>query len=112
MSEFLSHKKDGYRVAVVGATGAVGQKMLEVLAEPEKLLHVACASAAALTRAAYHLGNRHVPVQVGEGFLRLAADHVLEQMLKQMGAQVSSVEAAFDGSRALLKSWHARSWNN
>ena len=33
MSEFLSDKKDGYRVAVVGATGAVGQTMLEVLAE-------------------------------------------------------------------------------
>jgi len=69
---------------------------LVVLAEPEKLLHVTCASAAEMAKAAYHLGNRHVPVQVGEGFLRLAADHVLEEMLRKMGAQVSTLEAPFE----------------
>jgi len=71
-------------------------RVIEVLAEPEKLLHVVCASPAELAKAAYHLGNRHVPVQVGEGFLRLAADHVLEAMLKNMGAEVSAVEAPFE----------------
>jgi urease accessory protein len=71
-------------------------RVIEVLGAPEKLLHVTCASPTALARAAYHLGNRHVPVQVGEGFLRIAADHVLGEMLKQMGAQVGEVEAPFE----------------
>jgi urease accessory protein len=71
-------------------------RVIEVLAAPEKLLHVECASATDLAKAAYHLGNRHVPVQVGDGFLRLAADHVLEEMLKKLGAKVSHVEAPFE----------------
>ncbi len=71
-------------------------RVIEVLAEPEKLLHVECKTPADLAKAAYHLGNRHVPVQVGEGFLRLSADHVLEEMLKKLGARVSEVEAPFE----------------
>jgi urease accessory protein len=71
-------------------------RVIEVLGAPEKLLHVACATPSDLARAAYHLGNRHVPVQVGEGFLRLAADHVLGDMLKKMGAEVSEIEAPFE----------------
>ena len=62
-------------------------RVVEVVARPERLLHVECDSPQALARAAYHLGNRHVPVQVGDGCLRLAADHVLEQMLKGLGAR-------------------------
>ena len=68
-------------------------RVIEVVAEPEKLLHVETES---LAKVAYHLGNRHVPVQVGEGFLRIAEDHVLEEMLKKMGAKVSRVEAPFE----------------
>jgi urease accessory protein len=71
-------------------------RVIEVLGAPEKLLHVTCATPSDLARAAYHLGNRHVPVQVGDGFLRLAADHVLGDMLKKMGAQVSEIEAPFE----------------
>jgi urease accessory protein len=71
-------------------------RVIEVLAEPEKVLHVECRSPADLAKAAYHLGNRHVPVQVGEGFLRLAEDHVLEEMLKKLGARVSSMEVPFE----------------
>jgi urease accessory protein len=71
-------------------------RVIEVVAEPEKVLHVECRSPAELAKAAYHLGNRHVPVQVGEGFLRLAEDHVLEEMLKKLGAKVSSMEAPFE----------------
>ena len=71
-------------------------RVIEVVAEPEKVLHVVCNSPAELAKAAYHLGNRHVPVQVGEGFLRLAADHVLEEMLKKLGAKVRHMEAPFE----------------
>jgi urease accessory protein len=68
-------------------------RVIEVLAEPEKLLHV---ESDALAKIAYHLGERHVPVQLGEGFLRLAADHALEEMVKKLGARVKPVEAPFE----------------
>ncbi|MDA1117091.1 MAG: urease accessory protein UreE [Proteobacteria bacterium] len=68
-------------------------RVIEVLAEAEKLLHIESAS---LAKLAYHLGNRHVPVQVGQAFLRIAEDHVLEEMLKKLGAKVSRVEAPFE----------------
>jgi len=71
-------------------------RVMEVVSPPEPLLHVACDSPEALARAAYHLGNRHVPVQVGEGWLRLAVDHVLRVMLEGLGARVASVEAPFE----------------
>jgi urease accessory protein len=48
-----------------------------------------------LTRAAYHLGNRHTPVEVGSDELKLEADPVLEGMLKRLGAQVERVELPF-----------------
>ena len=71
-------------------------RVVEVVSEPEQLLHVECDTPLALARAAYHLGNRHIPVEVGDGYLRLAADHVLEQMLVGLGARVIAIEAAFE----------------
>ena len=71
-------------------------RTVEVVALAEQLLHVECDSPTALARAAYHLGNRHVPVEVGDGFLRLAADHVLEQMLKGLGARLTAIAAPFE----------------
>ena len=68
-------------------------RVIEIVAVPEKLLHIESAS---LAKAAYHLGNRHVPVQVGETFLRIAEDHVLEEMLRKLGAKVSHVQAPFE----------------
>jgi urease accessory protein len=66
---------------------------VEIVAAPEKLLHI---ESAELARVAYHLGNRHVPLQVGEGCLRIAEDHVLEEMARKLGARVSHVEAPFE----------------
>ena len=71
-------------------------RVIEVVAQAEKVLHITCDTPQALTRAAYHLGNRHVPVQVGDGFLRIAADHVLEQMLKGLGAKIEMLQAPFE----------------
>lgn len=71
-------------------------RVIEVVAEPERVIHVECDTPQALARAAYHLGNRHVPVQVGEGWLRIAADAVLERMLEGLGAKLTALEAAFE----------------
>jgi len=71
-------------------------RAIEVVAAVESVLHVECDSPQALTRAAYHLGNRHVPVQVGDGWLRIGADHVLARMLEGLGARLAPMEAAFE----------------
>ena len=71
-------------------------RVIEVHATAEKVLDITCDSAIALAKAAYHLGNRHVAVQVGEGWLRIAADHVLENMLIGLGAKVIGLQAAFE----------------
>lgn len=72
---------------------ATDGRELEIVSAPEKLLHI---ESGEIARVAYHLGNRHVPVQVGEGFLRIAEDHVLEEMAKRLGAKVTRVEAPFE----------------
>jgi urease accessory protein len=59
-------------------------------------MHVTCTNQHELARAAYHLGNRHVPVQIGDGFLRIAADHVLCDMLLGLGAKVQELQAPFE----------------
>jgi urease accessory protein len=66
---------------------------VEIAAAPEKLLHI---EAPDLVRVAYHLGNRHVALQIGPGYLRIAEDHVLEEMARKLGARVSHVEAPFE----------------
>lgn len=71
-------------------------RVVEVVSAPEALLEARCESPEALTRAAYHLGNRHVAVEVGTGWLRIQADHVLEAMLLGLGAQVSPLSAPFE----------------
>ena len=79
--------RDGERVKTLDG------REVEIVAAPEKLLHI---ESAELARVAYHLGNRHVALQVGQGFLRIAEDHVLEQMVRKLGARVSHVEAPFE----------------
>jgi urease accessory protein len=68
-------------------------RVIEIVAQPEKVLHIETRE---LAKVAYHLGNRHVPVQVGENFLRIAEDHVLEEMVRKLGAKVSRMEAPFE----------------
>ena len=68
-------------------------RVIEVVSVPERLLHIECED---LARVAYHLGNRHVPVQIAAGFLRIAEDHVLEELARKLGAHVSHVEAPFE----------------
>lgn len=47
------------------------------------------------SRACYHLGNRHTKIEVGERWLRIKPDHVLEEMLVQLGLVVSHEDAVF-----------------
>ena len=71
-------------------------RIVLVVAADEELMEAKCATPFELVRAAYHLGNRHVPVQIGEGWLRFHADDVLAQMLRGLKATVSKVTAPFE----------------
>lgn len=84
-------------------------RRVRVVARPEQLLHVTCADAFELTRAAYHLGNRHVALQIGDGWLRLLDDYVLKDMLLQLGARVDSVEAPFQPEHGAYGGGHHHS---
>ena len=74
---------------------AADGRLVRVDAAPEALAEVRSPDPLALTRAAYHLGNRHVAVEVGEGFLRFAQDSVREGMVAQMGLHVTRLTAPF-----------------
>ena len=62
----------------------------------EGLTEIAASSAFDLMRFAWHIGNRHAALQVTEQKLRIRRDHVLEAMLRQMGAALTPVDAPFD----------------
>jgi len=73
--------------------------LIAVKAKAEPLLAVTVGARGAplgLLRAAYHLGNRHVPLEVTPTRLQLEPDHVLAEMLKRMGLVVETVEAPFE----------------
>lgn len=71
-------------------------RIVRVEAAAENLMEARCSNPFELARAAYHLGNRHVPVQIGEGWLRFEADDVLAQMLSGLGATVTALTAPFE----------------
>jgi urease accessory protein len=73
---------DGSIVLVVGAN--------------EQLLEIAGPNALETVRLAWHLGNRHTDVQIVGGNLRIRFDHVLEEMLRGLGARVQGLAAPFD----------------
>ncbi len=59
-----------------------------------------------LARAAYHLGNRHVPVQVAAGWLRYGRDHVLDEMLRGLGLRVDHEESVFEPEAGAYRHGH------
>ena len=69
---------------------------IAVRAAEEDCSQVTSLDALCLMKAAYHLGNRHVPLQIGAGFLRYQQDHVLDAMLEGLGLKVSHVCLPFD----------------
>jgi len=76
-----------------------GSAVVEILAAPEKLIEAVADSPQLFARAAYHLGNRHVPVQIlpteNGGKLRFQTDHVLADMARGLGCAISETEAPF-----------------
>ncbi len=69
---------------------------VEVQAAAESVLQVRADDPHALMRAAYHLGNRHTPVEIGRDYLRLEYDPVLADMLVRLGVQIERAELPFE----------------
>lgn len=84
-------------------------RVIRVVAKPERVLDILCATPEALARAAYHLGNRHVPLQIGPGWLRIAEDHVLRLMVEGLGATVIPREAPFEPEAGAYAAGHSHS---
>lgn len=69
---------------------------VDIVIEPEPLIEVRGNDLTHLARLAWHLGDRHVPVQVLTNRLRLRRDDALEAMLAALGARLTPIEAPFD----------------
>jgi urease accessory protein len=73
--------------------------VIRVVGRPEPLVEIAAANGHDLARLAWHIGNRHVDVQIAGERLRIRRDHVIEDMLRGLGARLTPVEAPFDPER-------------
>src|ERR1700722_449450 len=70
--------------------------LVEVVAEAEPLIEARAQDLTALARLAWHLGDRHVPVQLFANRLRARRDPAIESLLARLGAKVVAIEAPFD----------------
>ena len=72
-----------------------------VAGAPEPLMEVCAHTALDTVRLAWHIGNRHTGVQIAGGHIRIRRDHVLEDMLRGLGAHLSPLAAPFDPEPAI-----------
>ena len=70
--------------------------VIEIIAAPETVSTVKSSDGLLLTKVCYHLGNRHVPLQIEKGWCRYLHDHVLDEMVELLGAKVNCEQASFE----------------
>ena len=73
-----------------------GGDLVEIVVEPEPLSEIRGSDVTHLARLAWHLGDRHVPIQVLANRIRMRRDAALEAMLAALGARLTLIEAPFD----------------
>lgn len=86
--------------------------VVQICAAPETVSTVTSNCPHALARASYHLGNRHVPLQIEPEFLRYQHDHVLDEMIIGLGLSVAVEEAPFEPEAGAYKSAAGHSHND
>ena len=82
-------------------------RLVEVVAAPEQLSVVRSSDARLIARAAYHLGNRHIAVQITAESIRYLKDHVLDDMLRGLGLKVTNDILPFEPEAGAYSSSHA-----
>ena len=87
-------------------------RRVRVEAAPEDLAEIACAAPGGLTRIAWHLGNRHLPVMLALTHIRIRRDHVIEEMVAGLGGTVTPVTAPFDPERGAYAGGHKHDTDN
>ncbi len=116
-SRFRSRLDNGNEVAITLERGTAlrqgdllrtteGQ-VVRVVAAPETLSVARSTDPLTLCRAAYHLGNRHMPLQIGSTELCYQHDHVLDDMVRQLGLDVAVEERPFEPESGAYGSGHA-----
>ncbi|MEC4818741.1 MAG: urease accessory protein UreE [Scytonema sp. PMC 1069.18] len=81
--------------------------LIRIIAKPEPVLTVIAQNPLDLLRAAYHLGNRHIPVEIKVDYLRLSPDSVLRAMLEQLGLKVIEEIVPFQPEIGAYRHHHA-----
>jgi urease accessory protein len=84
-------------------------QIIRVVAKPEPLLEIHAHGPAELVRIAWHLGNRHLPVQLLGDRIRIRADHVIADMVHQLGGHAHAIEAPFDPEGGAYAGGHSHS---
>lgn len=85
-------------------------RIVRVVAAPEAVSTARSSAQRALMRAAYHLGNRHVPLEIGDGFVRYLHDHVLDAMVRDLGLSVEAEQAPFEPEGGAYARGHSHSF--
>ena len=80
--------------------------VVQVAGRAEPLVEVSAKAPTDLVRLAWHIGNRHTDIQFTGKSFRIRRDHVLEEMLKGLGASVTEIEAPFDPEPAAPHGHH------
>jgi urease accessory protein len=93
--DFLLDMPEAVALADGDALALEDGGLVAVKAAPERLIEVRAGEGMPLTRIAWHLGNRHLPTEILGDALRIREDHVILDMLQQMGARTALVEAPF-----------------
>lgn len=70
--------------------------VIEIKSATEAISTIHCELAQGLAQVCYHLGNRHVNIQIGDGWVRYLQDHVLDDMIQNLGYKVISERAPFE----------------
>ena len=78
--------------------------VVQIQAAPETVSTVHSSDAHALARVCYHLGNRHVPLQIATSWVRYQHDHVLDEMVVGLGLTVEVEQAPFEPEAGAYKS--------
>lgn len=84
-------------------------QIVRVVAAPERLLEIHAHGPAELVRIAWHLGNRHLPVQLLGDRIRIRADHVIEEMVDILGGHAHAIDAPFDPEAGAYAGGHGHS---
>ncbi len=71
-------------------------RLIEVVARPEPLLEIRAGDVASMARLAWYLGDRHIPAQLHERWLRVRHDPATEKLLAALGVRVVAIEAPFE----------------